>query len=64
MENSLSPEREESATVNAASALPHHLSGTIYHDISEISREQFAPDLKIVLFARAYSSEAPLRTSV
>jgi len=27
--------REESATVHAASMLPHHLSGTIYHDISE-----------------------------
>jgi len=35
MENSLSPEREQSATVHAASVLPHHLSGTIYHDISE-----------------------------
>jgi len=29
----------------------------------DISREQFARDLKTVLFARAYSSEAPLRTS-
>jgi len=34
-ENSLSPEREESATVHAASVLLHHLSGTIYPDISE-----------------------------
>jgi len=34
-ENSLSPERQESATVHAASVLPHHLSRTIYHDISE-----------------------------
>ena len=34
-ENSLSPEPEESATVHAASVLPLHLSGTIYHDISE-----------------------------
>jgi len=29
-----------------------------------ISREQFARDLKTVLSARAYSSEAPLRMSV
>jgi len=29
----------------------------------DISREQFARDLKTVLFARVYSSEAPLRTS-
>jgi len=36
--------------------LPRHLRN--------ISREQFARDLKTVLFARAYSSEAPLRTSV
>ena len=35
MENLLSPEREESATVHAASVLPYHLSGTIYHDTSE-----------------------------
>jgi len=35
-ENSLSPEREESTTVHAASVLPHHLSETIYHDISEM----------------------------
>jgi len=34
-ENSLSPDREESATVHAASVLPHHLSETIYHDTSE-----------------------------
>jgi len=34
-ENSLSPERQESATVHAASVLPDHLSGTIYHDTSE-----------------------------
>jgi len=34
-ENSLSPEREESATVHAASVLPHHLSGTVYHDTPE-----------------------------
>ena len=34
-ENSLSPDREESATVHAASVLPHHLSGTIYHDTCE-----------------------------
>jgi len=34
-ENSLSQEREESATVHAASVLPHHLSGTIYRDTSE-----------------------------
>jgi len=30
----------------------------------DISREEFARNLKTVLFARAYSSEAPLRTSV
>jgi len=30
----------------------------------DISREQFARDLKTFLFARAYSPEAPLRTSV
>jgi len=30
----------------------------------DISREQFAPDLTTFQFARAYSSEAPLRTSV
>jgi len=30
----------------------------------DISREQFARDLKTFLFARAYSTEAPLRTSV
>ena len=29
-----------------------------------ISREQFTRDLKTFLFAWAYSSEAPLRTSV
>ena len=34
-ENSLSPEWEESATVYAASVLPHHLSGIIYRDTSE-----------------------------
>jgi len=34
-DNSLSPEREESATVHAASVLPHHLSGTVYGDTSE-----------------------------
>jgi len=38
--------------------LPRHLRN------DDISREQFARDLKTVLFARAYSSEAPLRTSV
>jgi len=38
--------------------LPRHL----WND--DISREQFARDLKTVLFARAYSLEAPLRTSV
>ena len=37
--------------------LPRHLRN------DDISREQFARDLKTVLFARAYSSEAPLRTS-
>jgi len=35
MENSLSPEWEESATVHAASVLPHHLSGTVYCDTSK-----------------------------
>ena len=30
----------------------------------DISREQFGRDLKTFLFALAYSSEAPLRTSV
>jgi len=35
-ENSLRPEWEESATVHTASMLPHHLSGTIYHDTSEM----------------------------
>jgi len=34
-ENSLRPEREESATVHAAFVLPHHLSGTVYCDTSE-----------------------------
>ena len=34
-ENSLSPEREEGATIHAASVLPHHLSGTIYRDTSK-----------------------------
>jgi len=38
--------------------LPRHLRNDY------ISPEQFAHDLKTVLFARAYSSEAPLRTSV
>ena len=38
--------------------LPRHLRN------DDISREQFARDLKTVLFARAYSSEVPLRTSV
>jgi len=38
--------------------LPRHLRN------DDISREQFARDLKTFLFARAYSSEAPLRTSV
>ena len=38
--------------------LPRHLRN------DDVSREQFARDLKTVLFARAYSSEAPLRTSV
>jgi len=38
--------------------LPRHL----WND--DISREQFARDLKTVLFARAYLSEAPLSTSV
>ena len=33
MENSLSPECEESITVHAASVLLHRLFGTIYHDI-------------------------------
>jgi len=28
-------DRQESATVHAASMLPHHFSGTVYHDISE-----------------------------
>ena len=32
-ENSLSPEREENATVHAASMSPHCLFGTIYHDV-------------------------------
>jgi len=44
------------------------LSGTIYHEQhlrnDDISREQFARDLNTFLFAWAYSSEAPLRTSV
>ena len=35
-ENSLSPKREESTTVHAASVMPHHLSGTIYRDSSEM----------------------------
>ena len=39
-------------------SLPRHLRN------DDISREQFARDLKTVVFARAYSSEAPLRTSV
>ena len=30
----------------------------------DISHEQFGRDLKTFLFARAYTSEAPLRTSV
>jgi len=38
--------------------LPRHLRN------DDISREQFARHLKTFLFARAYSSEAPLRTSV
>jgi len=38
--------------------LPRHLRN------DDISREQFARDLKTFLFARAYLSEAPLRTSV
>ena len=60
MENLLSPEREESAAVHASfvwNNLPRHLQN------DKISREQFARDLKTFLFARAYSSEAPLRTS-
>jgi len=39
-------------------SLPRHLRN------DDISREQFAGDLKTFLFAGAYSSEAPLRTSV
>jgi len=38
--------------------LPRHLRN------DDISRKQFARDLKTFLFAPAYSSEAPLRTSV
>jgi len=38
--------------------LPRHLRN------DDISREQFGRDLKTFLFARTYSSEAPLRTSV
>ena len=38
--------------------LPRHLRN------DDISREQFGRDLKTFLFARAYSPEAPLRTSV
>jgi len=38
--------------------LPRHLRN------DGISREQFARNLKTFLFARAYSSEALLRTSV
>jgi len=38
--------------------LPRHLRN------DDISREQFTRDLKTFLFARAYSSEAPLRTPV
>jgi len=38
--------------------LPRHLRK------DDISREQFARDLKTVLFSLAYSSDAPLRTSV
>jgi len=38
--------------------LPRHLRN------DDISREQFARDLWAVLFARTYSSEVPLRTSV
>jgi len=38
--------------------LPRHLRN------DDISPEQFARDLKTVLFAETYSSEAPLRTSV
>jgi len=38
--------------------VPRHLRN------DDISREQFAVDLKTFLFARAYLSEAPLRTSV
>jgi len=37
---------------------PRHLRN------DDISREQFGRDLKTFMFARAYSSEAPLRTSV
>ena len=38
--------------------LPRHLRN------DDISRKQFARDLKTFLLAPAYSSEAPLRTSV
>jgi len=38
--------------------LPRHLRN------DDISREQFARDLNTFLFARAYTSAAPLRTSV
>jgi len=37
--------------------LPRHIRN------DDISREQFARDLKTFLFARAYLSEAPLRTA-
>jgi len=38
--------------------LPQHLHN------DDISREQFTCDLKTFSFARAYSSDAPLKTSV
>jgi len=46
----------------AAHFVWNNLSRYLRND--DISREQFARDLKSVLFARAYSLQAPLRTSV
>ena len=46
------------APPSVCNSLPRHLRN------DDISREQFTRDLKTFLFAQAYSSEAPLRTSV
>jgi len=45
-------------------ATPFVWNSVLFHLRNDINREQFARDLKTFLFARAYSSEAPLRTSV